>query len=184
MGSTQKQSASEGRWSTRASSPACCGLYVLLALEMVIRSRPWLELRILGKAENASVRDSVKSFRLAHLVEGSFSPASSILTQLAKGKKYNSVHRSPSNIHWAEGKETIYFKGRPPELAKVGPMCNALLEELKESMLTLAFEEALPTIDLGRVVDSMACNEESRKANLTLRSTRPPSTSTSYTRST
>ena len=32
-------------------------------------------------------------------------------------------------------------------------------------MVTVAFEEAPPTIDLGRVVDSMAWNEEFRKAN-------------------
>ena len=54
---------------------------------------------------------------------------------MAKGKKDNSVHQSPSNIHWAEGKETIYFVGRPVELARIGPMCNALLDELTESLL-------------------------------------------------
>ena len=62
----------------------------LLALEMAIPSRPWPELSIpgkgeLGKGKMASVRETLKNFRLAHLVEGSFSPASSILTQLAKG---------------------------------------------------------------------------------------------------
>lgn len=136
----------------------------LLALEMVIPSRPWLELGILGKAEVASVRESVKSFRLAHLVEGSFSPASSILTQLAKGKKDNSLHLSPSNIHWAEDKKTIYFEGRPVELAKIGPMCNELVNELKELMVTLAFEEPLPTIELGHVIDSTAWSQQFRKA--------------------
>ncbi len=35
-------------------------------------------------------------------------------------------------------------------------MCNALVEELWESLLTLAFEEQLPTIQLGQVVDSTA----------------------------
>ena len=136
----------------------------LLALEMVIPSRPWLELGIAGKAEVASVKESVESFRLAHLVEGSFSPASSILTQLAKGKKDNSLHHSPSNIHWAEDKETIYFVGRPVELAKIGPMCDNLVDELKELMVTLAFEEPLPTIKLGSVVDSTAWNQQFRKA--------------------
>ena len=94
----------------------------LLSLKMVIPSKPWLELGIPGKAEVASVKESVKSFRLAHLVEGSFSPAFSILSQLAKGKKDNSMHRSPSNIHWAEDKGIVYFVGRPVELAKIGSM--------------------------------------------------------------
>ena len=57
-------------------------------------STPWLELGIFGKAEIASATESVKSFRLAHLVEeGSIPPASGILTQLTKGKKDNSVIR-------------------------------------------------------------------------------------------
>ncbi len=52
----------------------------LLALELAIPSRPWPELGIpgkgeLGKGKLASVGETIKTFRLAHLVEGSFSPA-------------------------------------------------------------------------------------------------------------
>lgn len=137
----------------------------LLALELAIPSRPWPELGISGKGGLGSVRESVKAFRLAHLVEGSFSPASSILTQLAKGQKDNAVHHSPANIHWSQDKQTIYFVGRPVQLPKIGPMCNALLEELREILLTLAFEEELPTIKLGQVVDSTAWTQQFRKAN-------------------
>ncbi len=123
----------------------------LLALELAIPSRPWPELGIpgkgeLGKGQLASVRETVKTFRFAHLVEGSFSPASSILTQLAKGQKDNSVHHAPANIHWSQDRQTVYFAGRPVDLPKIGPMGHALVEELRESLLTLAFEEELPTI--------------------------------------
>ena len=143
----------------------------LLALELAIPSRPWPELGIpgkgeLGKEKLASVGETIKTFRLAHLVEGLFSPASSILTQLAKGQKDNSVHHSPANIHWSQDRQTVYFAGRPVHLAKIGPMGQALVEELRESLLTLAFEEELPTIQLGQVVDSTAWTQQFRKAQL------------------
>ena len=137
----------------------------LLAMELAIPSKPWPELGIPGKRELSSVRESLKVFRLAHLVEGSFSPAFSILTQLAKGQKDNALHHSPANIHWSQDKQTVYFVGRPVQLPKIGPMCVALLEELGESLLTLAFEEELPTIQLGRVGDSMAWAQQFRKVN-------------------
>ena len=70
----------------------------LLTLALAISLRPWPELGISRKGELASVRASVKAFRLAHLIEGSFSPASSILTQLAKVQNDNAVHYSSANI--------------------------------------------------------------------------------------
>ena len=137
----------------------------LLPLELAIPSRPWPELGISGKGELASVRASVKAFRLAHLVEGLFSPAYSILTQLAKSQKDNAVHYSPANIQWSQNKQAIYFVGRPVELPKIRPICNALLKELRKILLTLAFEEELLTIKLGQVVDSTAWSQQFRKAN-------------------
>ncbi len=88
----------------------------LVALELPIPSKPWPELGILGKTGLALVRVTVKAFRLTHLVEGSFSPASSILTQLAKGQKGNAVHHSPANIHWSRDKQTVFSIGRPVRL--------------------------------------------------------------------
>ena len=50
------------------------------------------------------------------------------------------------------------------ELARIGAMCGKLVDELKELMVILAFEEPLLTIELSRVVDSMAWNQQFRKA--------------------
>ncbi len=46
-----------------------------------------------------------------------------------------------TNIHWSEDKETVYFVARLVHLAKIGPMRKVLVNELKESMSTLAFED-------------------------------------------
>ena len=94
----------------------------LIALEIAVPQRPWPKLGLLRKAEIPSVRERIHKFRLAHLVEGSFSPASSILTQLAKGQKDNRLHHSPANIHWSEDKDIIYYIGLLVELSKIGAM--------------------------------------------------------------
>jgi hypothetical protein len=102
----------------------------LLALEIAVPQRPWPKLGLLGKAEIPSIRERIHKFRLAHLVEGSFSPASSILTQLAKGQKDNRLHHSPANIHWSEDKDIIYYAGLPVELSKIGAMGQSMTQEL------------------------------------------------------
>jgi hypothetical protein len=137
----------------------------LIGLEIAIPQKPWPELGLLGKSEIPSVRERVKEFRFAHLVEGSFSPASSILSQLARGRKHNQVHQSPSNIHWSEDKQIIHFVGRPVELCKIGPMGDAIVAELKELISLMAFQNELPTIDLSKVIDSTAWTQQFRKAD-------------------
>lgn len=102
----------------------------LLALELAIPLRPWPELGILGKGEVVSVRETLKAFRLAHLVEGSFSSASSILAQLAKGQKDNATHQAPANIHWAQDKQTVFFGGRP--VSGQQTVARALYREAKD----------------------------------------------------
>ena len=71
----------------------------LIMLEVAVPSEPWPELRLKSKADVESVADRIHELRQKHLCEGSFSPTSSILTQLAMGKKFNKTHQSPSNIH-------------------------------------------------------------------------------------
>ena len=141
----------------------------LLRLELAIPSRPWPELGILGKSDITSVKETVKEFRLAHLVEGSYSPASRILTQLAKGQKDNAAHLSSTTVHWSTDKQTVFFSGRPVHLPKIGPMGSMLVEELRWELLTSAFAEALPSIELSQVVDSTAGPSNFARLVMTLR---------------
>ncbi|OBT81212.1 hypothetical protein VE02_10226 [Pseudogymnoascus sp. 03VT05] len=131
----------------------------LLALEIAVPQRPWPKLGLLGKAEIPSIQEHIHKFRLAHLVEGSFSPALSILTQLAKGQKDNRLHHSPANIHWSEDKDIIYYAGLLVELSKIGAMGQSMTQELIQLLDLLAFKQELPTIELSRVVDSHGSNQ-------------------------
>jgi hypothetical protein len=137
----------------------------LIMLEVAVPCEPWPELRLDSKAEVDSVPDRIHQLRELHLCEGSFSPTSSILTQLAMGKKVNKTHQSPSNIHWSDDEQTINYLGQPVVLAKIERMCHTLIGELQELMKVLTFGSPVPPIDLSRIVDSMAWSQAFRRQN-------------------
>jgi hypothetical protein len=75
----------------------------LLVLELTISDEGWDELGVpsrieVGK-ERGAVAARIQEFRQKHLCEGSFSPASSILTQLARGQALNRGTQKSSNIY-------------------------------------------------------------------------------------
>jgi hypothetical protein len=89
------------------------------------------------------------------LCKGSFGPVSSILTQLAMGKKNNTIHDIPSNIYWAEDFQTIYFGGIPVRLAKIRTIGLAIIEEGYDMICELVFGTVLPVFDLSEIIDSI-----------------------------
>jgi hypothetical protein len=137
----------------------------LVLLEVAVPASPWPRLGLQGKAEIDSIPVRIHQIRTAHLCEGSFGPVSSILTQLAMGKKNNTTHDTPSNIHWAEDFQTIYFGGMPVRLAKIRTMGLAMIEEGYHMIRELAFGTALPVFDLSEVIDSMAWSSEFRRSD-------------------
>jgi hypothetical protein len=137
----------------------------LVMLEVAVPLEPWPELGLKSKEEVESVPDRIHELRRKHLCEGSFSPTASILSQLAMGKKFNKTHQSPSNIHWSDDTQTIYYLGQGVELGKIRKMCNILISELQESLQSLVLESDIPPIDLGQIVDSMAWSQAFRRQN-------------------
>lgn len=137
----------------------------LIILEVAVPSAPWPELKLDSKADVESVPERIHELRQLHLCEGSFSPTSSILTQLAMGKKFNKTHQSPSNIHWSDDEQTIYYLGQPIRLGKIEAMCHKIIGELQELMKVLTFGSEVPNVDLSRIVDSMAWSQAFRRQN-------------------
>jgi hypothetical protein len=135
----------------------------LIMLEVAVPLAPWLALRLKSKAEVESIPNRIHDLRQAHLCEGSFSPTASILSQLAMGKHFNKLHKSTPNIYWSEDEQTIYYDGKGVELGKVRQMCHTLIRELQEAMRELTFQGDVPSIDLSRIVDSMAWSQAFRR---------------------
>jgi hypothetical protein len=136
----------------------------LILLEIAVPINAWTSLGLKSKAQIQSIPVRIHKIRSRHLCEGSFSPTSSILTQLAMGKKNNSTHESPSNIHWSQDFQTIYFGGMPVHLARIRTMGLAMIEEVYGLLKQLAFDQDLPIVDLSGIVDSMAWSSEFRKS--------------------
>jgi hypothetical protein len=118
-----------------------------------------------SKAEVESVREWIHELHQKHLCEGSFSPTASILSQLAIGKHFNKLHKSPPNIHWSEDERTIFYEGRGMEMRKIGSMCHTLVQELQEAMRELTFQGDVPGIDLSEIIDSMAWSQAFQRQN-------------------
>lgn len=135
----------------------------LIMLEIAVPLAPWPKLGLKAKQDIESIPDRVHELRSRHLCEGSYSPTSSILTQLAMGKKYNTTHQSPTNIHWSNDEQTIYYLGEGVDLKKICTMCSRLISELQEMIQSLKFDVETPPIDLANVVDSMAWGSEFRR---------------------
>lgn len=137
----------------------------LIMLEVAVPSVAWPKLKLQSKASIASIPHRIHKLREQHLCEGSFSPTSSILSQLARGKKFNKTHQSPANIHWSNDEQTIHYLGQPVVLGKFKTMCHTLISELREMIKELTFGSTVPIIELDRIVDSMAWSQGFRRQN-------------------
>ena len=135
----------------------------LLMLEYALPLRAWPVSKVVARDDVVSVRARVKEVREKRLCEGSFSPTSFILGQLAYGKMLNRTHASHSNIHWSEDSQTLYFAGRPIEMRKLEAFAGAVVAEARLALDQLTFGTQLPAIDLGRIRDSMSWSSELRK---------------------
>ena len=154
----------------------------LIMLEVAVPLEAWPTLGLEGKATIPSIPQRVRTIREKHLVEGSYSAVSSILAQLAMGKKYNRTHESPSNIHWSEDSQTIHYGGMPIPLAKVRTMGQQMVAQLGAMLQKLAFGIVLPTFPLGQLVDSMAWSSEFRRTDYSFidHSKNPPEIQVGY----
>ncbi len=90
----------------------------LIILEVAILYELWPELKLDSKADVDSVPDRIYQLRELYLCEGLFLPTSSILTQLAIGKKFNKTHQSPSNIYQSDREHILYVDRRITRINK------------------------------------------------------------------
>jgi len=137
----------------------------VIMLEIALPLEGWDALGLRDRTRVASVPRRVHSIREKHLCEGSFSPASSILTQLARGKAINKLHRSASNIYWSDDRQTVYYHGKGVAMAKITTMCHELACELQEILHELLFHQGVPDVPLADVVDSMGAGQYFRRDN-------------------
>lgn len=88
----------------------------LLMLEVAVSEKGWPELGLQSRKEigavAGAVAERIHQLRRDQLCEGSFSPASSILSQLARGQAINRVQPSEANIYWSDDRQTVFYRGK------------------------------------------------------------------------
>jgi hypothetical protein len=131
----------------------------LVMLEIAVSDEGWPELGIQCRVDLGAVAGAVaarvKKIRLQHLVEGSYSPASIIIGQLAYGQAINKTTQAPSNIFWSDDRQTVFYDGKGVAVTKIRAMCQALIVELQGLLHKLLFHQDVPLLPLAKFVDSM-----------------------------
>lgn len=79
-----------------------------------------------------AVAERVHELRKRYLCKGFFSPASSILSQLAFGQAHNRHQSSEANIYWSDDRQTVCYNGKGVAIAKVRIIYQELTVELEE----------------------------------------------------
>jgi hypothetical protein len=86
-----------------------------------------------------AVAERIHDIRKQHLCEGSFSPTSSILSQLIFGQKLNRNSLAEANINWADDRLTVFYDGKGVAMTKVRTICQELTVELEHLLYALLF---------------------------------------------
>jgi hypothetical protein len=88
----------------------------LLVLEVAVSEQGWPKLGLKSRKQIGSVAGAIvariQEFRKSYLCKGSFSPASSILSQLAFGQAQNRVQLCEANIYWSNDRQTVNYDGK------------------------------------------------------------------------
>jgi superfamily II DNA helicase RecQ len=136
----------------------------LLMLEVAVSEKGWPELGLKSRKETGAVEGAVakriQQLRRRYLCEGSFSPASSILSQLAYGQALNRVRSSEANVHWSDDRQIVFYSGKGIAMAKVRAMCKVLTTELEELLHELLFHQSVLPVPLPQLVDSMGTAQQ------------------------
>ena len=136
----------------------------LLLLEVAVSEQGWPELGLQSRAVigavAGAVAERIHALRKSHLCEGSFSPASSILSQLAFGQAQNRGQASEANIYWSDDRQTVVHDGRGVAMAKVRAMCRELTVELEGLLGELLFGQGVRPVPLPQLVDSMGTAQQ------------------------
>ncbi|OBT70672.1 hypothetical protein VF21_10374 [Pseudogymnoascus sp. 05NY08] len=137
----------------------------LLMLEMAVSLKGWRGLKIPAKEDISSVKDCVDMIRRKYLCLSSYTLTSSILSQLAMGRKLNKAYGRPPNIYWAD-EDTIVYCSMLIPLAKLQLLAEGVIAEAEEALDELTFGGPLPDIDLSLIADPLIGTSDSRKSGV------------------
>ena len=101
------------------------------------------------------VVDQVYILQKNHLYKGLFSPALSILLQLAFRQNQNQIQLSEANIYQSNNHQIVFYNSKAVGVAKVQTIYYILIVELKGLLYKLLFHQSITLVLLLQLVNSI-----------------------------
>ena len=131
----------------------------LLILEVAVSKQGQPKLGLQSRKEIRAVAgavvDQVYILWKNHLYKGLFSPALSILSQLAFRQNQNQIQSSEANIYQSDNRQTVFYDGKAVGVAKVQTICYILTVELEGLLYELLFRQSVAPVLLPQLVNSI-----------------------------
>ena len=111
----------------------------------------------LGLQSRKEIRvvDQVYILQKNYLYKGLFSPALSILLQLAFRQNQNQIQLSKANIYQSNNRQIVFYNSKAVGVAKVQTIYYTLTVELKGLLYELLFRQSVALVLLLQLVDSI-----------------------------
>lgn len=131
-------------------------LYVnrLLTLEFALPAQAWEGLALVRRTACVNATGRMEEVRRAWLVEGSASPMSKILRQLAYGKAIIKQEGSAPAVNWSSDGLTLWYTGRAIAIDGLRQCIQSLIAETERTLTQLTFGDATE-VPLAQIEDSL-----------------------------
>lgn len=104
-------------------------------------------------------RDRFLAMRKRYLVDGSYSPMSTIISLLAYGKSIALSAGNSGNAYWSWDKKTYYLNGRPISVERFCSMAQSMVADVTEQLWQLCWVDRVEdrfSIDLAQIADDLS----------------------------
>jgi len=144
-----------GQWeSPNGFTPKLAGLQFCIRVLMLEHALPTEERDDFVERHETSPLDMFRITRDKWLVEGESTPFDYIHTLMNYG--FAAARNAPGNdnVRWSQDGRTLYFEGRPLEMARWKSFVHDCVDKLESFLARLMFISTVPDVDLNSVRDN------------------------------
>ena len=144
-----------GQWeSPNGFTPKLAGIQFCIRVIMLEQALPTEERDTFLPEYDGNPLDVFRVIRDKWLVEGQSTPFDYIHTLLNYGLAAARNAPGNDNIRWSQDGRTLYFDGRPLEIARWKSFVHDCIDKMEHLLASLMFISALPDVDLNSVRDN------------------------------
>jgi hypothetical protein len=144
-----------GQWeSPNGFTPKLAGIQFCIRVIMLERALPTDERDTFLPQYDGNPLDVFRVIRDKWLVEGQSTPFDYIHTLMNYGFAAAKNTPGKDNVRWSQDERTLYFDGRPLEIARWKSFIHDCIDKMECFLARLLFISSLPDVDLNTVQDN------------------------------